>query len=96
MEKDKISGDLEEHIEKQLCEEKGINEEDIENESDEFIDAIGILDLEWIDVSDSIDEETFDNTINICNLTDFGSDLMSDLESSNIMFALSIIHILNF
>ena len=37
-----------------------------------------------------------DNTIKICNLTDFGKDLMSDLESSNIMFALSIIQFLNF
>ena len=30
------------------------------------------------------------------NLTDFGKDLMSDLESSNIIFALSIIQFLNF
>ena len=57
---------LEDFVVKRECERKGITEEDIENESDEFIDAIGILDLEWIDVSDSIDEETFDNTINIC------------------------------
>ena len=41
-------------------------------------------------------DQTNDKTISICNLTDFGSDLMSDLESSNIMFAQSIIHSLNF
>ena len=36
-----------------------------------------------------------DNTISICNLTDLGNDLMSDLESSNIILALSIIQFLN-
>ena len=41
-------------------------------------------------------DQTNDKTISICNLTDFGKDLMSDLESSNIIFALSIIQFLNF
>jgi hypothetical protein len=58
---------LEDFVVKREFERKGITQEDIENESDEFIDAIGILDLEWIDVSDSIDEDEFYNTIKICN-----------------------------
>ena len=66
MEKDKISGDLEEHIEKQLCEEKGINEEDIENETDEYLDAIGFMELEWIDFDDQIEEDAFDNMMADC------------------------------
>ena len=40
--------------------------------------------------------QTKERTISICNLTDFGSDLMSDFESSNIIFALSIMKFLNF
>ena len=40
-------------------------------------------------------DQTKDNTINICNLTALGKLLRSFLESSNIIFALSIIKAFN-
>ena len=63
---DKTSGDLEEHIEKKLCEEKGITEEDIENETDEYVDAIGFMTLEYVDFRYEIDEETYNNMMKDC------------------------------
>ena len=61
IEKDKVSGDLEEHITKQLIIEKGLSEEDVENETDEYFDAVSFMDLEWIDFDDQIEEDAFDN-----------------------------------
>ena len=61
IEKDKTSGDLEEHITKQLIIENGLTEEDVENETDDYIDAVSFMDLEWIDFDDQIEEDAFDN-----------------------------------
>jgi hypothetical protein len=60
LDEDNRKFDLEEFLFQREYKRKGITTDDIENETDEYNDAMGILELEWDDVSDLIDEDTFD------------------------------------
>ena len=48
-----------------------INQEDIENETDEYIEAFGVLSLEWMDVNYLIEEDAFDIALRNCSVENF-------------------------